>query len=101
MPSLELILPFRSLYDAQGQLVSLDKVNLRLRSSGVQNRMRRVVREQLICPTVLKMQNVRLDFIIETPPGWEDQRRLMHLKKVTEQLKVKSRGRYLYILTYP
>ena len=82
----------RSMYDKRFQIINLNRTNLRLRSHGVQNRVRRVIREEMHCPGVVKIQNLRLDFIIETPPSWDRLRKEVHLSKVSEQLKVKTRG---------
>ena len=80
------------MYRANGQLIDLTQTNLRLRSTGVQNRMRRVVRDELICDYEVLMQNIRFDFIIESPPSWSAARKELHLKKVFSQLKHKTRG---------
>ena len=73
--------------------MSLTQTNLRLRSTGVQNRVRRILREELVCDHELVMQNLRFDFIIESPPSWSTARKEMHLKKVFEQLQLKARGK--------
>ena len=83
----------RSMFDNNGQFISLAETSLRLRSSGFVNRMRRVQRDELTCDEEVLQYNVRFDFIIEAPPGLSTHRRETMQRKIFGQLKTRCKGK--------
>ena len=82
------------MYNEHGNHISLSKYNKMLASSGIQNRVRRVYREEAQCGEELLLAGLRFDFIIEAPRLCSETRLELQQKIISSQLKTKIRGDY-------
>ena len=80
------------MYNEQENHISLSKYNRMLASSGIQNRVRRVHREEAQCGDEILVVGLRFDFVIEAPRMVTEKRLELQLKIISSQLKTKVRG---------